>query len=141
MIVLSLALATSKNLREYIRSSIFQQNKRAVLSVLNYETQSNKYKIVKVKKSQTLFVEIYDKHTKKQASFSLGKNLLNGAIFLNGRATELASYDLDSDGQKEVIVPTLSKNNKNLIFILKFHLKTNTFSLESPISYIDQMGR
>lgn len=139
MILASLAIASSKDVRDYLGDNIFNQSKRSVLSVLDYKIQNYSFKIIKVKKAQALYVEVYDENTKKQSTFGLGKNL-NGAIFLNGKTTELASYDLDNDGQKEVIVPTLSKNNKSLIFILKFNEASNSFSLESPISYIDQLG-
>ena len=139
IILFSLALATSKDLRSSLSERVFKRNKRTLLSVLNYTSQGNSFKIIKVQKARTMYVEVYNEDTKNQSSFNLGKNL-NGALFLNGKTTELASYDLDNDGQKEVIVPTLSKNNKNLIFILKFNTSSGTFSLESPISYIDQLS-
>jgi len=108
------------------------------LSVLNYHTKNHTYKVVKVKNNTGLFIEVYDVENKNISSFSLGRHL-NGAIFLNGRATELASYDLDKDGQNEIIVPILGDNNQSLIYILKFNKANMNFKLESPISYIDQL--
>ena len=136
IIALSFCIAISSSFRDYLADNIFLLNKRTVLSVLEYKHNSEEYKIIKIKIYNTLFVEVYDKNSKNISSFNLGKNL-NGAIFLNGKTTELASYDLDNDKLQEVIIPTLSKNNKNLIFILKYDADSKLFSLESPISYLD----
>lgn len=133
---LSFSIAVSSSFRAFLADNIFLMNKRTVLSVLKYQYNSDSYKIVKVKIYNTIFVEVYDKDSKNISSFNLGKNL-NGAMFLNGKSTELASYDLDHDGLKEVVIPTLSKNNKNLIFILKYNTQSKVFSLESPISYLE----
>ena len=139
MFLASLTIAASSSFRDFLGEHLLNQNQRTVLSVLDYKNGKKTYKVVKVQRSQALFIEIYESKTKIQTSFGLGKNL-NGSIFLNGRATELASFDLDKDGQKEIIVPTLSKNSKSLIFIIKYRPQTDTFSLESPIAYIDQLG-
>ena len=139
MLLASLTIAASSSFRDFLGEHLLNQNQRTVLSVLEYKNKGKIYKVVKVQKSRSLFIEIYESNTNLQASFGLGKNL-NGSIFLKGKATELASFDLDKDGQKEIIVPTLSKNSKSLIFIIKYRPSTNTFSLESPISYIDQLG-
>lgn len=139
IIFLSLAIAISGDFRSYLSNNILGHDKRKVLSVLNYKIKTDRYKIIKVRKNNSIYVEVYDNENTNKASFGLGKNL-NGAIFLNGKTTELASYDLDKDGLKEVVIPTLSKNNKSLIFILKYNKNTKAFTLESPIAYIDQLG-
>jgi hypothetical protein len=139
ILALSFSLALSESFRSYLSVELLSLDKRKVLSVLEYNSKAGRFKIVKVQKGQALSIEVYDEKNVSQADFGLGKNL-NGAIFLNGKTTELAAYDLNKDGQKEVIIPTLSKNRKSLIFILKFDPSLNIFTLDSPISYIDQLG-
>jgi len=107
--------------------------------VIQHDYKNKSYKIIKIQENQQLLIEIYNDKAQLINVFSLGK-YLNGAIFLNGRTTELAAYDLDSDGLNEVIVPAIGKNSKSLIFIVKYQAKNDTFSLQSPISYLEQLG-
>gem|GEM_PF-6734911 len=139
IIVFSFSIALSKGLRNSLNTYLLNSHKREVLSVLNYRTVKKTYKILKIKKKNSIFIEIYDQKSQVHQFFTLGK-YSDGSIFLDGKNTSLASYDLDKSGTKEVVIPTLSKDRKSLVFILKYNPQSERFKLDSPVNYMDRLS-
>lgn len=134
MVALTCALALSTDLRTYITDDLLHRNQRKILSVISTTNSNTAFKILKIKKGKNLYVEVYSDDKKEQ--FDLGATN-NGTVFLNGKSTEMASVDIDNDGLREIIIPTLNSRSKSELYILKYNSKTQRFLMSNSVPYLN----
>ena len=134
MIALTCVLAFSGDFRLFITNDLLNTNKRKVLSVITVKNANDDFKILKIRKGKKLFIEVYSDN--KKELFDLGV-ANNGTVFLSGKSTELASVDVDNDGLREIIVPTLNSEFKSELYILKYNLKAKRYSMSNSVPYLN----
>jgi hypothetical protein len=130
--VLSALPAAQQRLRNY-----FQNDERQVLAKITayYGVQQNQYTILKVRDSLGIKVEIYsvalaDSQQVFKQSFDLNKDS-DAFITLDKSSTNLALSDLDSDGQLDILAPSVDQNG---------NLRLNAFRYSPELSLFQAMA-
>ena len=134
MLALTCLLTFSSDFRLLITHDLLKMDNRKILSVITVENDNNDFKVLKIRRGKNLFIEIYSDN--KREFFDLGLTT-NGTVFLGGKSTELASVDLDNDGLREIIVPTLNDKFKSELYIIKYNLKAQTHSMSNSVPYLN----
>lgn len=118
-------------------SEIRKNPERKILSTLEFDLtgQGHKYKIVKLVTSEGIVLEIYSslERDKFVTSFNLGTEH-DGHLTLEGKATNLATKDLDGDQVREIIVPSFSESYEPRVNVYRFNLNLLTFE---EITHLD----
>lgn len=133
-IALSALFSASPLLRSHWRQKIYQP-KRIVLATMTtpLHMPDHKFKIIKVKKADALFIEIYNLRSQEKnriKSFALADRL-DAQMKVGNKTSGLFASDIDGDQIDEIIVPTLDKRHRPVIYAFKY----NPLSLDfSPIS-------
>lgn len=130
--VLSALPAAQQRLQNY-----FQNDERQVLAKITayYGVQQNQYTILKVRDSLGIKVEIYsvalaDSQQVFKQSFDLNKDS-DAYITLDKSSTNLALSDLDSDGQLDILAPSVDQNG---------NLRLNAFRYSTELSLFQAMA-
>ena len=134
MVLLTVTLVGSTDLRDFITKNLLKSDQRKVLSVITINSQANDFKIFKIKKGKKLIIEVYSKNKKELFDLGIANN---GTVFLGGKSTQLASVDLDNDGLEEIIVPTLNSKFKSELYILKYNIEAKRFSMSNSVPYLN----
>lgn len=108
-----------------------QSDKRTVLATLDYSANSVKYRVVKLKVSSDIFVEIYKLAESGEQSlltqFSLPYSR-DAHFGTDASLSNLFQTNLDDDAENEIVVPVLDENLVSHFTVIKFDRGSNSFS-------------
>ncbi len=134
LLVSSFALipAWRESLRSFLRTE-----QRSILGSLQSSLfdSSQIYKIVKIKSSDKIYLEIYklsaESLLERVQKISLdGKN--DAYFSLSGQSTNLALADLNNDSVPEILAPTFDENMAARLSIFHFNQETKLFERMAP---------
>jgi hypothetical protein len=127
---LSLLMVFSSKTQSYF-SGLFQNNSRIVLAQIetDLEMPNKRFKIVKVKDQQSLWLEFYNLNLSEDrvAAFKISSKF-DGQMFVGERASSLFVSDLDGDQILEIIAPSYDRDMKPKISTFKYNPITDSFS-------------
>lgn len=111
---------------------LFISDRREVVAKLNgnLSAQGPKVKILKIKSSEGMSLEVYSLNDEEgmvlMAKLPLYETR-DGYFLLQGNATNLALTDVDKDGNPEIVAPTYDEQMVPRLNIFKFNPETNSF--------------
>lgn len=136
----------NNNIRERLREK-FTSHQREVLSTAtgNILYNGQKTKVIKVRKNNEFFLEIYGNTTELQSApllisripLSFGRDAY---INFKGVSSNLALYDVDGDNKLEILVPGYEKNLSARINVYKYDEEQNIFRLANMNLFNSQIN-
>jgi len=135
MVLVSLVTIAYSPFRKRVQNIIRSKSEIILASAESRIFSSrDSYKIVKVRRSDAIDIEIFKKNRKgaferfqlihipnaRDAYFEFGSQTLN-----------LAMQDMDNDGVSEILVPLFVENNKSFLAIYKYNIIANKFELSN----------
>lgn len=131
----TLIVALTPGLRKKLKSYTFLSKNHVLSSIESNIFNSNDlYKIVKVRRAQSIDVEIFKKNENRAYERFQLISLPNtrDAYFEFGSQTlNLAIQDMDDDGVAEIIVPVFNEANQSFLAIYKYNIIANKFEISN----------
>lgn len=108
-----------------------QSDHRVVLATLDYHANNTNYRVVKLRVSNDIFVEIYKLNSDGQQAL-VSQFLIpysRDAHFSSDTAlSNLFQTNLDDDTENEIVVPILDENLVSHFTVIKYNKDSNSFS-------------
>ncbi|MCC6138493.1 MAG: hypothetical protein IT287_07655 [Bdellovibrionaceae bacterium] len=108
-----------------------QSDKRTVLATLDYSANNTKYRVVKLKVANDIFVEIYKLSEIGEQSLQIQFSLpysRDAHFGTDSSLSNLFQTNLDDDSQNEIIVPILDENLVSHFTVIKYDKNSSSFS-------------
>ncbi len=134
-LLVTLIIAIAPPLRKKLTSLSFMPKNNVLSSIeANIFNSNDLYKIVKIRRAQSIDVEIFKKNDNKAFERFQLISLPNtrDAYFEFGSQTlNLAIQDMDDDGVAEIIVPVFNEANQSFLAIYKYNIIANKFEISN----------
>jgi hypothetical protein len=127
------AIASSIPAVQNYTKALFNKPERHILAKVTgyYGTNQNEYLILKLKDEFGIQIEIYE--TNKETSQQIFKQKFeltqdtDAYITLDKNTTNLALFDVDKDGQLDVLAPSVDRNGNLRLNSFRFNADLNSF--------------
>lgn len=134
-ILFILSFMTSLMLQKKDVSLFFKKklypSSREVLSTLEtkFSETSPDYKIVKIKDSGKILLEIFKKQNSDWLTHSefIFEDRYDGYFNHNSSASNLFLRDLDGDNSKEIVIPSFDSNFNARVNVIKYNINNDNF--------------
>jgi hypothetical protein len=129
LIGLSVGLALTPKWQLKVKNFLYPEE-RIVLASLetNLNIEGLKYKVLKIRSSKKIWIEIYDlnKPNSQVVSFNVDAKA-DGQMFVNNKTSPLFASDLDGDSVMEIVAPTYDLDFQPQIHAFKLNPANGDF--------------
>lgn len=130
-LVISLVFAVGSSMTSVRRIFSPSTEERKILAKAFAQYQEKMFVIFKIKTSSGIELEIYlkDLETNNQVfkqRFPLNDDA-EAYLMVNSNAMNLGLVDVNSDGQMDIIAPTVDKNGNSRLNVFQYNLELNSF--------------